>query len=118
MKWLLGNWCGRLYLVVQIICVAITAYLYVQFVKEDTASEMSDQYAIWRHYEVPRSDGKLLPPEEGKRLERDIIQMRQRHSEERQRLILRYALVNLGVPMLWAVGLFIAKGFPAKKGAA
>ena len=114
MKWLLGNWCGRLYLVVQIICVAITSYLCVQFLNEDTASEMSDRNAIWSFYGVPKSDGTLLPPSEGEKLKFAIVQMRQRHSEERRQVILRYALLNFGVPAIWAIGLFIAKGFPAR----
>ena len=115
MKWLLGNWCGRLYLVVQLICLAVATYLCVQFVDADTTSEMSDQYDIWRFYGVPKSDGMILQGVEGEKLTRDILQMRQRHSDERQQFILRYALYNLGIPALWAVGLFIAKGFPTSK---
>lgn len=118
MKWLLGNWCGRLYLVVQVICLVITTYLCVQFVKQNRVSEMSDQYAIWNLYGIPKSDGTLLQGEEGEKLKRDIIRMRQQHSEERQQFILRCALSNLGVPALWAIGLFVARGFPAKKIAA
>ena len=115
MKWLLGNWCGRLYLVVQIICVAISTYLCAEFVNRNKLIEMSDQYDIWGFYGVPKQDGKLLPPEEGERLKRDVIRMRQRHSEEKQQFILHHTLLNLGVPALWAVGLFVARGLPAKK---
>ena len=115
MKWLLGNWCGRLYLVAQIICVAISTYLCVQFINENATSEMSEQYAIWSFYGVPKSDGTILQGAEGERLKRDIIQMRRQHSEERQEFILRYALYNLGVPALWLIGLFIAKGLPTRK---
>lgn len=115
MKWLLGNWWGRLYLVVQIICVAISTYLCVEFVDQSNLREMSDQYDIWAFYGVPKSDGKLLPPAEGERLKVDVLRMRQRHSEEKQQFIFHHALLNLGVPALWAIGLFVARGLPAKK---
>ena len=115
MKWLLNNWYGRLYLVVQLICVAITTYLSVQFLREDAERETRDTYAIWRLYGVPKRNGEYPPPEEVEKISRDTIEMKKRHSEERRLFIARCALSNLGVPTLWAVGLFIAKGFPAKK---
>jgi hypothetical protein len=117
MKWLLGNWCGRLYLVVQIICVATTTYLCVEFVNKDAEKEISDIRCFWQMTEAtPNSDGTMP---QGKALEklkqRDVVFCRQNHSNERQQFILRYSLYNLGVPALWTVGLFIAKGFPASK---
>jgi len=115
MKWLLGNWCGRLYLVVQIVCLAITTYLCVQYMKEEGERETRDTYEIWRFYGIPKRDGGYPPPEEADRIKRDISKMKQRLNEERRQFILRCALPNLGVPALWAIGLFVARGFPAKK---
>lgn len=115
MKRLLSNWCGRLYLVIQITCLAISTFFCVQLVNHSKANELSDQYDIWHFYGVPKPDGTLLPLKEGEEFKQDIIRMRQQHSDERQHFIFHFALLNLGVPALWAIGLFVGKGFPKKK---
>lgn len=139
MKYLLNNWWGRLYLVLQIACLAMTIVPAVQFVKDDRVREAFEIEKLNRFYTVPLQNGQprlspwqerkallgytatnqgrgqlTIPPEDRGRLDFDINWAKDWHSETRREKMLFYLWPNLAVPSIFAIGLFVVKGLPKR----
>jgi len=117
MKWLFNNWCGRLYLVLQVTCLVITIFLCVRFRNDDQEREKTDISESWGFFGVPRADGKFPPPDVYARGAESVDRIRKKHGEDREKMTLFYLSPNLAVPLFFGVGLFIAKGLPKQKSA-
>lgn len=110
MKWLLHNWAGRLYLVVQIACLAITITRCLSFISADRDAEWADL----------RMNERLVEnfPEEKQTHHDRLISWGEvtlkTHRKQRQDAILLCIAINIAVPALFGVGLFIAKGLPKR----
>ena len=112
MKWLTNNWCGRLYLVLQVACLVVTIFLCVRFRIDDQEREKADISESWGFFGVPRADGKFPSPDVYARGVESVNRIRKKHSENRETMTLIYLLPNLAVPLVFGIGLFIAKGLP------
>jgi hypothetical protein len=120
MKRLLNNWWGRLYLVVQI-CVIITSFiLAVDFLKQSQSKEYWNLLETRKnHGEFEYSEkGQTMPPTEAAKLDMALEWTHKSYREVRRDKILKYLGLNFSVPIVFAVGLFIGKGFPKRKSTA
>lgn len=119
MKWLLNNWCGRLYLVAQITCLIVTIVLAVNFIKK---SYQLEKYAIW---ETRRNLGEFeygakgqLPPQEEMLANDEYLESKRKiFREARRDKAIQYLWPNLAVPLVFLIGLFVSKGQPGRKNA-
>jgi hypothetical protein len=111
MKWLLHNWAGRLYLVIQIACLAITITRCLSFISADRDAEWADlrdnQSLVHNFAEGEEAQHRLLLSWGETTLKK--------HSEQRRNAILLCVAINLAVPAIFGVGYFIVKGLPKRK---
>ena len=115
MTWLINKWYGRLYLVLQVICLAATVSWVVKFRDNDREVEDSEISESWKLYGAPRPDGKPLPPDVYTHGVESVDRIRKHHIEHREEITVFYLLPNLALLVIFAVGLFVAKGFPSQK---
>ena len=118
MKWLLNNWGGRLYLVVQIACLAITITCCSSFIVENHKTELDELSGCYSGYRFVQENPSLYGQDketQDVKLSRATDEIIKRHSKQRQDAILYYAAANLVVPALFAVVFFIANGLPKRK---
>jgi len=115
MKWLLKSWWGRLYILVQTTCLAVSIYLAVAFVTNSHKREDGEIAATLGAEDTSKFFGeKIPPPGEQNRFDKEIDRIKMERSQERQIMPVRYLLSNLAIPAIWCIGLFICKGFPTK----
>jgi hypothetical protein len=115
MKWLLKTWWGRLFILVQTTCVAISIYLAVTFVTNSRKEESGEIAAILNSEDTSKFFGEKTPPSgEQNRFDAEIDRVKNERGQERQTVPVYYLLSNLAIPAIWCIGLFICKGFPAK----
>jgi hypothetical protein len=117
MKWLLHNWCGRLYLVIQIACLAITVSISVKFTRGDYVREEIDIQQTIAFYDDGSNgrNGNLPPPDVQEKIRKAVEWDKAKHNKLRQEKTIQYLWPNLVIPFLWGVGLFVAKGFPTQR---
>jgi len=116
MKWLLKTWWGRLYVLVQTVCLAATIFLAASFITKSLQNEDSEIGAILNAEKTSYSLGEAPPPAgQQSRFSKEIDRVRKEHSEERLRIPAYYLLSNLAIPAIWTLGLFICKGFPSRR---
>ncbi|MGA9776785.1 MAG: hypothetical protein ACLPRE_04135 [Limisphaerales bacterium] len=116
MKWLLKNWWGRLYILVQIVCLVVTIFLAVNFITKSLHDEDDEIGAILNAEKTSRSLGEAPPPPgEQTRFSKEINRVTKERSEERLRIPICYLLSNLAIPVIWSIGLFVCKGLPSRR---
>ena len=113
MKWLLNSWGGRLYIVVQITCLAVTITHCMNFFEADRDTEWNDLRESQSFYQSGFS-GLDKESQQASMLYSggEIVK---RHSKQRQDAILYCTGANLAVPALFGVAFFIVKGLPKRK---
>lgn len=83
--------------------------------KHDIALTWESEHSLKRVWDRPGRPPEAFTDNE-LALIKDRIERRKRETaEQKEKLSLNCFLANLGIPVLWAIGLFIGKGLPLKK---